>query len=607
MKFTGFAASCIGKILLVVLCLVLGGVLTLGGLALGVYVTVTQEGGVGTISDYASDAGIEFKFDDEIREMSVLAWVTEVIGAIGELSTSEIGSLERLLGTDLISSTIEDVLGVDAELIAASTLDGLGETVSNNLSVASVRDKFGIDFPDMPIFRNDNFLSSPLSSAFGSFDEYKLGEILEITDESNTVLRELSGVAVKDIGAASTDETIKSMLLCQLMDIDDDSNKTLQALKYSCIESQYVLDISGGVKVDENGRKVYKTKTIKEDGETKTVELIGINDMIDTLYVKDVVDITDDSAVVLRKMRKATEEEIAEGKANMYGSEDLLLNDLAGGKVTEIINDTKIGELVDIVETGENKSEPILIALKDTTVKTLNNRIKTLALSDLFEEEDLDGGALGLIPSTTTIDGIPSALTNVVTNATTATFVAKNLIAEDDLKDIDKLNKEQQAFIYNNNIGGMVSSMIDFIGDPIDRTKLSLGVDAAINYHYIEPEQVTVTSTEFTSLSDFVECYLQYSSVSFIDGEALPLVTVSVDADKDAAFYDAENDRYLIPLFNVKTATELRFEGGTVQVAVYDVKDGGMELSHNQYGYYYAATGAVHAEKGFDAFIFAQD
>lgn len=599
MKFTGFASGCLGKVLLVILCLVLGAVLALGGLAAGIYVTVTKDGGVGTISDYAQKAGIELNFEDDIKNMSVLNWAGEILASVQDLSKNDIGTLEKLIGTDIISQTIEDVLGVQASVVKTSTIDNLGKTVSDNLTIQATKDKFGIEFPDMPIFANDSFLNSPLSSAFGAFDEYKLNEIIKIDEESNSVLRELSSVAIKDIGASATDATIKSMLLCQLMDIDDESNMTLKALKYSCIESQYETDENGEI-IEEDGKKVYKTKTITENGEEKTVELIGINDTIDTLCVKDVVDITDESAVVLRKMRKPTAEEIEAGKESMYGTEDLLVNDLAGGKVTDILNSTKIGELVDIhtedaPDGSYAKSEPILIALKDVTVDGLNDRIKTLCLTDIFEEKELKDGALSLIAPDTTIDNIPSALTGVITTATTATLAGKNLIKSEDISSISNLQNEQQSFIYNSNIGGMLSDIIKFIDEPI----ITVDGHPAPNYGLIAPKQTTVSESNFISLTAFVNKYSQYDSVSFDSN-----VTVNIDENTDSAFFNEEKGCYLIPMFSVKTKTTITFVGGTVKTAAYEVDgEGNLNLSRNQYGYYYAAVDATLIDKGFDTII----
>lgn len=325
------------------------------------------------------------------------------------------------------------------------------------------------------------------------------------------------------------------------------------------------------------------------------------------MAVKDVVDITIESAVVLRKMRKATEQDIADGNGDKFGNEDLLVTELAGSKVTELIDDTTIGELVDINLSGENKSEPILIALRDTSIKNLNSRIKTLKLSDLFEATKLQSGALGLISANTTIDGIPEALTDVVTNATTATLAGKELIDKKNLEDIDKLKLEQQAFIYNSNIGGMLSKLIKFIKDPIDKTQITLGVEKAINYHLISPTPTEITATEFSSLSEFVASYQQFDSVSFSQDETVHYdIIVHIDETADADYFDADHDRYLIPLFNIKTATAITFDGGTVQAAVYDKTESGMAVSRNQFGYYYSAVGVSQIEKGFVTLIFNQ-
>ena len=612
MKFTGFAGGCVGKALLVILCILLGVVLTLGGIALGGYIVLTKEGMVGTISDQIEkNTSTELAFDDSVKAMSVMEWGREILAAVSDMSSKEIGDLEKLIGVSLISDTVEEVIGVDAEVVKTSTLDKLGETVSNNLTINNAKDKFGIEFPDMPIFSDAEFLASPLATAFSDFESYTLGEVIEITDESNAVLRELKNVAIKDIGAASTDTTIKSMFLCELMTIEDDANMTLKALKYSSIESQYELDENGEIKLDEYGNPIYKTKEITEviDGETvtNTYPLKGINETIDALYVKDVVNITEDSAVVLRKMRLPTEEEIAAGKADLFGTEDLLVNELGSAKVTEIVQNTKIGEIIDIYEAddpdaGVTKSEPILIALKDVAINGLNDRLKTLGLNEIFDETELESGALSLIPADTTLNEIPSAVTAAMTNSTTATLKGKGIISEDTFTNISSLQKEQQAFIYNNNVSGMLGGVIDFIADPIIYTYDPTGeivTGATPNYGVVSPDEVEISVTVFDSLTEFVNAYSQYNTLNF--GSA---VTVNVDETQDGAFYSEETGCYLIPLFNIGSGS-VNFAGGTVKTAIYETGDGGLILSANQYGYAYSYDGSVSLpEKGFDTLIY---
>lgn len=612
MKFTGFAGGCVGKALLVILCILLGVVLTLGGLAVGGYIVLTKDGMVGTISDQVEkNTSVELAFDDSVKAMSVMDWGKEILAAVSDMSSKEIGALEKLIGVSIISNTIEEVIGVDAEVVKTSTLDKLGETVSNNLTINNAKDKFGIEFPDMPIFADAEFLASPLATAFSDFESYTLGEVIEITEESNAVLQELKNVAIKDIGAGSTDTVIKSMFLCELMTIEDDANMTLKALKYSSIESQYELDENGEIKLDEYGNPIYKTKEITEviDGETvtNTYPLKGINETINALYVKDVVNITEDSAVVLRKMRLPTEEEIAAGKAELFGTEDLLVNELGSAKVTEIVQNTKIGEIIDIYEAddpdaGVTKSEPILIALKDVSINGLNDRLKTLGLNEIFDETELESGALSLIPADTKLNEIPSAVTAAMTNSTTATLAGKGIISEDTFTNILSLQKEQQAFIYNSNVSGMLGGVIDFIAEPIIYTYDPTGeiiTGATPNYGVVSPDEVEISVTVFDSLTEFVNAYSQYNTLNF--GSA---VTVNVNEAEDGAFYNEETGCYLIPLFNIGSGS-VNFAGGTVKTAIYETGDGGLILSANQYGYAYSYDESVSLpEKGFDTLIY---
>lgn len=612
MKFTGFAGGCVGKALLVILCILLGVVLTLGGLAVGGYIVLTKDGMVGTISDQVEkNTSVELAFDDSVKAMSVMDWGKEILAAVSDMSSKEIGALEKLIGVSIISNTIEEVIGVDAEVVKTSTLDKLGETVSNNLTINNAKDKFGIEFPDMPIFSDAEFLASPLATAFSDFESYTLGEVIEITDESNAVLRELKDVAIKDIGAASTDTTIKSMFLCELITINDDSNMTLKALKYSSIESQYELDENGEIKLDEYGNPIYKTKEITEVvggvTVTNTYPLRGLNETIDALYVKDVVNITEDSAVVLRKMRLPTEEEIAAGKAELFGTEDLLVNELGSAKVTEIVQNTKIGEIIDIYEAddpeaGVTKSEPILIALKDVSINGLNDRLKTLGLNEIFDETELESGALSLIPADTTLNEIPSAVTAAMTNSTTATLAGKGIISEDTFTNISSLQKEQQAFIYNSNVSGMLGGVIDFIADPIIYTYDPTGeiiTGATPNYGVVSPDEAEISVTVFDSLTEFVNAYSQYNTLNF--GSA---VTVNVNEAADGAFYNEETGCYLIPLFNIGSGS-VNFAGGTVKTAIYETGDSGLILSANQYGYAYSYDESVSLpEKGFATIIY---
>mgnify|MGYP004452925375 FL=1 len=570
MKFTGFSSGCVGKALTVILCILLGMIIAIGGEALAGYILLTRDGMVGYVADKVNGDSEKptLVFDDETKSKSILAWGQEIMTAVGDLSNQEIGSLEKLIGMSIISDTVSDAMGVDAEKIKASTLNNIGETVSNNLTLNTAQDKFKIALPkDIPLFSDEEFLAKPLSEAFEGFTDHKLSDFINVTDDTNSVLKELSGVSISELQGKAGDEKIKSMCLGQIMTIDASSSKILKALKDCCIESQWT---------DET-KTAYKTKEITEiiDGEkvTRTVELMGINERIETLLVSEVVDINDDSNVILRKMR----------------DEGLKITELGGKKVTDLVNDTKIGEIITINTEGADKSEPIMIALKDVKISGLNDKMKTLKINEIFAEEKLATGALSLIPADTVISDIPSEMTKIMQSATTATLKGKGLINADlsTLDNPSKFKKEQKAFILNSNVGQMMEGLIEFVADPIDPTVMP----PKPKYSHIAPDQRTINETSFSSLTAFVAAYRQFETVTFASD-----VTVTIDAAADAGLLKEIGgvEYYCIPVFNgiADTAVTITFNGGDVRLAVYDTAtdaEGNVTrtLSRSQYAYAY--------------------
>lgn len=655
MKFTCFTGSFIGKTLLVILCIFLGIILTLGGIVLGGYVVLTKEGMVGTIGDkVAGTVGKENSMPVEVKNQSVLAWGKDVISAVQNLNASAetattIGGLENLIGMHIISETVENALGVDAEKIREASVSTIGETVTDNLTVRAIRDNFDVAFPEMPLFEespDNQFLAKPLSKAFENFDDYtlkevieikddanavlkklkdtrikdlgtgttdeliksmKLGEVIDIGENSNAVLRELKNTKIGDIGAETTDNVVKSMFLCEMMTIDEESNMTLKALKYSCVESQYSAPVEGTEYFKKTGESYascgeftegdslegfpkgyfiknedgvysppYRTKEI--DGEARPLK--GINDRIDELRICDVVEITGESNAVLRKMRKprAGEEE------NLFGTEDLLVKDLGGSKVTEIVNETKIGEIIEV----NNGSEPILKALEDTPVSGLNGKINSLKLNEIFKETQISSGALCLIPADTKITEIPVEMQKAILNATTATFKGNGLIASSTFYNVNGMPIEQEAFIYNSGIGEMMKGIIEFITNPYETLTYSPYVK--VNYDCISPKRKTPVAN-YSSLEEFVNSYDQYDTLSY-EGEGELIVTVTV-GEGDSVFKPGESEIYCVPLFNVDGNITFDFGGKSVELAVYDKE----EQTDLPKGYKY--TGVARHQYGF--------
>ncbi len=586
MKFTGFTSGCVGKALTIILCILLGMILAIGGEALAGYLLLTREGTVGFVADKVNgdSENPTFDFDDATKQMSLLAWGQEVAQAVGNLSDNSIGSLEKLIGMSIISETISDAMGVDAEKIKESTLSNIGETVSNNLTLKIAQDKFGITFPeDIPLFADEEFLSKPLSKAFEGFTDHKLSELINVTADTNSVLKELSDVSISELQGKAGDEKIKSMCLGQIMTINDSSSKILKALKDCCIESQWTDDT----------KTEYKTKEITEtvDGNevTRTVELMGINERIETLLVSEVVDITEESNAILRKMR----------------DEGLKVTELGGAKVTDLVNDTTIGEIITIETEGESKSEPIMIALKDVKIGGLNDKMKTLKVNEIFSADKLETGALSLIPEDTVLSDIPSEMTKIMQSATTATLKGKGLI-NSNLSTLDneaKFKKEQKAYILNSNVGQMMEGLIEFVSDPIEKDEATGVPTGKPNYKYITPDQITINETSFSSLTAFVAKYSQFATVTFTSD-----VTITIDAEADAGLLQEIDgvQYYCIPVFNgiADTGVTITFDGGDVRLAVYDTvtdEEGNATktLSRSQYAYAYF-TNVTKIEGAYD-------
>ncbi len=596
MKYSG---GCIGKALQVILCIVLGFVLCILSIGGAGYIILTREGMVGTLAEKAGSS-VPLDFSEEAKKMSVLQWGQELFATFKDMNASTIGDIEKLAGVSVISKTVENMMGISAEIIKGSSINNLASTISENLTMANARDKFGIAFPDMPLFQNQDFLNSPLSSAMEDFDEYTLGEVINITEDGNVVLKKLANVKINEIGGAVADTVVKSTTLGELMTINSSSSKVLQSLKYSCIESQYQTDEEGNFILDEFDNKIYKRAPITEDDGTGNmveieIELIGINEKINTIVMSEIIEITENSNVILRKMRVPTQEEIDDGKEHLFGTEDLKLNELGGQKLNDIIDSTTLGELLTIDED----SEPILQALQNTRIDGINNRISTLRLNEIFKPAQLSSGGLSLIDPTTTLTDIPIAMTNAMKNSTIATMREKGVLDESTFDNINNMPVSQRAFIYNSGMSDLLTGMINFIADPFDTN------DIIPNYHYIRPNETTITIDTFSSISEFVQCYSQYDSLIFNNGSSdLLNIIITIDEVADEMFYSDLYACYVIPLFNILTNivnidfVDIFANPVTVKLGIYEYDEFSAPtvLIRNQCGYYFNKTPLPHIE-----------
>lgn len=377
-----FQSSVVGKIILILLCLLLGVIIAVGGEVGAVYYILTKT----TVNDLAGRVSpalpenTKLEFDEETGKMTVLNWGRELISTVGNMSTATVGQLEGMIGTSVVSNALYEIIGADKETVKASTFGGLGEAISSSLTLNTVSEKFKIELPDMPLFSDSEFMNEPLTTAFASLTDKELKQFVKMEEgKTNTVLLKMQDLTLKDLGTEKLTETINdirlneiidiqegvsnavlvalqnttvgelggsgasdivnSLFLCEIMDINDSSEQIMKALKFATIGSKtikmdkdmakagdiayrasddytysatyeadgytyiYAEDGTPYVLMEKNGEPVYdpvtneytlyETKYFEKDGEGKYRPIIGVNDTIGTLKIKDVMDTTD--------------------------------------------------------------------------------------------------------------------------------------------------------------------------------------------------------------------------------------------------------------------------------------------------------------------------
>ncbi len=141
-----------------ILGILLGVCLVIGGVAAALFAS----GGVGVISDMA---GSSFNPPEEVKNLSVAAYVTRVMDVASNYQTSTFGQLEDALGFS-ITGELAKVIGIDGNVLRDATVDTVFQDVLDGFTVTTLQEKFGIEFPDMPLFTDEQFRSKPLTEAF---------------------------------------------------------------------------------------------------------------------------------------------------------------------------------------------------------------------------------------------------------------------------------------------------------------------------------------------------------------------------------------------------------------------------------------------------------
>lgn len=425
-------------------------------LAVGVaaYIVLTGEGMVGKIDDAVD----EINFSDDVRALSLLAYLNQAVAGVQNIGDKAIGEVEKLIGTDGISVAIADTVGVSAGVIKTSSLSGLGETLSSNLTLSGMSDSFGIALPsDIPLFQNDEFLSEPVSDAFGSIDGYTLDSFIEVVyDDEATADNPASGGLLQNLGklplselSSEMDSIIDNTYITDVLDVDESSSEIMKYLASGGEGGNPVkigeldgavndMKISNAVEIGDDASPVLKylrdcELTITDADGNVTVEigasLSNINEAIKQMTIGDAVEIASTSSRVLQYMKDFKLDELDAGIKAMTIADaiainedshavinaiaDLTLDDLSRGDILQSKLDTlRLGQVITVTET----SPKILKALQYSRLGTLGEAVDRLEMQDVFE--NIDSGVLSLIPPTTLIDDIPDALTAAIQDTT---------------------------------------------------------------------------------------------------------------------------------------------------------------------------------------------
>lgn len=425
-------------------------------LAVGVaaYIVLTGEGMVGKIDDAVD----EINFSDDVRALSLLAYLNQAVAGVQNIGDKAIGEVEKLIGTDGISVAIADTVGVSAGVIKTSSLSGLGETLSSNLTLSGMSDSFGIALPsDIPLFQNNEFLSEPVSDAFGTIDDYTLDSFIDVVydDEatednpaSSGLLQNLGKLPLSEL-SSEMDSIIDNTYITDVLDVDESSSEIMKYLASGGEGGNPVkigeldgavndMKIADAVNIDADSSPVLKylrdcELTVTDDDGNVTIEigasLNNINEAIKEMTIGDAVEIVSTSSRVLQYMKDFKLDELDAGIKAMTIADaiainedshavinaiaDLTLDDLSRGDILQSKLDTlRLGQVITVTET----SPKILKALQYSRLGTLGEAVDRLEMQDVFE--NIDSGVLSLISPTTLIDDIPDALTTAIQDTT---------------------------------------------------------------------------------------------------------------------------------------------------------------------------------------------
>ncbi|MBR2349004.1 MAG: hypothetical protein IKA77_00045 [Clostridia bacterium] len=429
-SFAGFLSGIIVGVLIVAVALVGGG-----------YLLLKQEGTMGKVEDAVGDK-IGMDLTEEQEAMSLLDYVGSLAEVFKGLSDKPIKDIEGIVGMTKISQTISDAIGIEREIIAESSISKLGATLTDNLTLTTMSNKFELELPDLPLFQDEEFLAKPVNKAFGDLDQNTLDSFIEVVyegegteekPESSKLLQKLGGKKLKEV-SEDMDGIIQETAIGEVIEITEESAPVLWYLKgvqlNALDDAIQEMKVEDAIKITDDSNKVLKYFADND------VKLNGISEAIDAMKISEAIEITDDSSKVLRYFRDnevtltgidgaikdmeiidCIDMEEATAHPVLWAIRNLTLDQM--GQTNPETNQPYLQDKIDGVKLGDivtvdESSAPILKALQNTTIGGLSDAIDDLSISDVFEDSDV--GVLALIGAGTKVQEVGDTLTGTVTD-----------------------------------------------------------------------------------------------------------------------------------------------------------------------------------------------
>ena len=525
--------------LILILGMVLGVVLVFGGVALYVYNTASQPGAMEKVDEYVSPI-IPVEWDDEIKEMSVLDYFQLATNVFLNLSDTEISEVEKVLGLELISKNVEDSVGISQDKVKASTLSGLGATISENLTFQIAKDKMNLELNEsMKLFKNEEFMNTPLQSVLSNITKYPLDQFVvvvydedatEETPASKPIIQKLGKTPVEEL-STNVDEVVQDSTIGELVKINEESAKILQYLQ-----------------------------------DTKIKDL---SDAINTMKLKDMIVIDESSHNILKKLQDLTVEQLSDSSVT-----------------TPIIESMKISELIEV----DDDSPKLMHSIKDTELKDLGDKMDSLTLSEVYENPEQ--GPLSIIDPDTRLEDIPAVIGKDIPNAS---LYALNKAGIFELNEPSTLSGK--VIVYNTTMQKALQVYADAVDGGGSIASKRYFVYLYDNASLFANEQNS--DAPYASNADVKNIVRHYNQDPLFQAHAeLKAVDISTKLTKDADGYYQITDDFLSTLWD-----DERIHNGTEIILQQDVNVeliGDPESEENTYNSVFSVSG-IYEHKAYTA------